>query len=76
MEKELNSMLRKEAGANGVSYLNTYTPSIGHDACKGEGTRWIEPAIPQSDAFAVHPNELGMKADASELEASMRAKGL
>jgi hypothetical protein len=76
MEKELNAMLSTEAAANGATYVDTYTPSIGHDACKAEGTRWIEPVLPESDAISVHPNELGMAADAIDLEAAMRAKGI
>jgi hypothetical protein len=74
--KELNSMLSSEAGANTSTYVDTYTPSIGHDACKSISTRWVEPVLPESDAFSVHPNENGMAADASEVEAAMRAKGI
>jgi hypothetical protein len=76
VEKELNSMLASEAAANGDSYVDTYTPSIGHDACKSLSVRYVEPVIPESDAFSVHPNERGMEADASEVEAAMRAKGI
>lgn len=76
VEKELDAMLESEAAANGDTFVNTYTPSIGHDACKALGTRWIEPVIPESDAFSVHPNEKGMEEDASELEAAMRAQGI
>jgi hypothetical protein len=76
VEKELNAMLESEAQANGASFVNTYTPSIGHDACKSISVRYIEPVIPESDAFSVHPNERGMEADASEVEAAMRAQGI
>jgi hypothetical protein len=76
VEQELDAMLSSEAAANGASFVNTYTPSIGHDACKKLGTRWVEPVLPESDAFSVHPNEKGMQADASELEAAMRAQGI
>src|ERR1700722_4737594 len=76
VEKELNAMLSNEAAANGATYGDTYTPSIGHDACKPEGTRWVEPVLPESDAISVHPNEKGMAADASDLEAAMKAKGI
>lgn len=76
VEKELDAMLETEAAANGATFVNTYTPSIGHDACKALGTRWIEPVLPESDAFSVHPNEKGMEADASELETAMEAKGI
>jgi hypothetical protein len=76
VEKELDAMLAREAAANGDTYVDTYTPSIGHDACKSVSVRYIEPVIPESDAFSVHPNERGMEADASELEAAMRAQGI
>jgi GDSL-like Lipase/Acylhydrolase family len=76
VEKELDAMLESEAQANGASFINTYTPSIGHDACKSISVRYIEPVIPESDAFSVHPNERGMEADASEVEAAMRAQGI
>jgi hypothetical protein len=76
VEKELDAMLESEAAANGDTFVNTYTPSIGHDACKSLGVRYIEPVIPESDAFSVHPNEKGMEVDASELEAAMRAAGI
>jgi hypothetical protein len=76
VEKELDAMLESEAAANGDTFVNTYTPSIGHDACKSLSVRYIEPVIPESDAFSVHPNERGMEADASELETAMRAAGI
>lgn len=76
VEKELNAMLSSEAGGNGATYVDTYTPSIGHDACKSLSVRYVEPVLPESDAFSVHPNERGMEADASEVETAMRAKGI
>jgi hypothetical protein len=76
VEKELNAMLSSEAAAEGATYVDTYTPSIGHDACKSLSVRYVEPVLPESDAFSVHPNERGMEADASEVEAAMRAKGI
>ncbi len=76
VEKELNAMLSAEAAANSATYVDTYTPSIGHDACKSLSVRYVEPVLPESDAFSVHPNERGMEANGSELEAAMRAKGI
>jgi hypothetical protein len=76
VEKELNSMLSSEASSNSATYVDTYTPSIGHDACKSLSVRYVEPVLPESDAFSVHPNERGMEADASVVEAAMRAKGI
>ncbi|MGA8363642.1 MAG: SGNH/GDSL hydrolase family protein [Solirubrobacteraceae bacterium] len=76
VEQELNAMLSSEAASNGATYVDTYTPSIGRDACKSVSVRYVEPVLPESDAFSVHPNERGMAADASEVEAAMRAHGI
>jgi hypothetical protein len=76
VEKDLDAMLSREAAANGDTFIDTFTPSIGHDACKSLPTRWVEPVLPESDAFSVHPNEYGMEHDASEVEAAMRAQGI
>ena len=76
VEKELNAMLSSEASSNGSTYVDTFTPSIGHDACKSLSTRWVEPVLPESDAFSVHPNEKGMAEVAKLLEAAMIAKGI
>lgn len=76
VEKALNAMLSSEAAANAATYVDTFTPSIGHDACKSISVRYIEPVLPESDAFSVHPNERGMEADAVVVEAAMRAQGI
>jgi GDSL-like Lipase/Acylhydrolase family len=76
VEKDLNAMLSREAAANGATYVDTFTPSIGHDSCKSLPTRWVEPVLPESDAFSVHPNEIGMEKDAADVEAAMRAQGI
>ena len=39
VEQELSSMLSSEAASNGAAYVDTYTPSIGHDACKSLSVR-------------------------------------
>jgi lysophospholipase L1-like esterase len=58
VEKELNAML---AAAAGTGFVDTYTPSIGHDACQPPGTKWVEGLVPTAPAAPVHPNALGMK---------------
>ncbi|MEU1268730.1 SGNH/GDSL hydrolase family protein [Streptomyces sp. NPDC005799] len=58
-ERQLNAMLRAHAEAVGAGYVDTYTPSVGHDACSARDTRWIEPLVPLAPAAAVHPNERG-----------------
>ena len=60
MEKALNAMLADQAVAAGVSFVDTYTPSIGHDVCQLPGTKWIEGLTPTAPAAPVHPNALGM----------------
>ena len=71
MEHDLNSMLAQEAAANGATFVDTYDPSIGHDLCKPESTRWIEPLIPASSAAFVHPNAAGEAALAGMVEAAV-----
>jgi lysophospholipase L1-like esterase len=61
-EKRLNAMLAAEAGAAGVAYVDTYTPTIGHDVCQLPGVKWVEGLVPTAPAYPVHPNELGMAA--------------
>ena len=59
VEKALNSMLASVAGANNATFVDTYTPSIGHDVCQAPGTKWLEGLIPTSPAVPFHPNMLG-----------------
>lgn len=66
-EKELNAMLATQAAANGASVVDWYSASIGHDACKGSSTRWVEPLVPTNPAAPVHPNERGMAGAAAIL---------
>jgi lysophospholipase L1-like esterase len=58
-ELQFNSMLRQQARAAGATYVDTYTPSVGHDACSDPATRWIEPLVPLSAAAPLHPNARG-----------------
>jgi len=58
-ELRLNSMLEVNAKAAGAVYVDTYTPSQGHDACADEDVRWTEPLAPASPAAPLHPNARG-----------------
>jgi GDSL-like Lipase/Acylhydrolase family len=71
VENDLNSMLQQQAEANGATFVDTYDPSIGHDACKSESVRWVEPVIPSTDAISVHPNAAGEAAMAKAVEAAI-----
>jgi hypothetical protein len=55
----LNSALRQDAEAAGDGYVDTYTPSSGHNACSAEASRWMEPLWPASPAAPLHPNAAG-----------------
>jgi hypothetical protein len=70
-EERLNAMLATTAAANGATLVDWYTPSVGHDACKGSSTRWVEPLIPGELSAPVHPNKAGMAGAAAALEAAI-----
>ena len=74
IERELNAMLKTQAEATKNTYLDTYTPSIGHDMCAPPGVRWIEPTVPLSPAAPVHPNAQGQAAVAEFLAAALRSR--
>lgn len=59
-QKELNAMLAAQAAANRVELVDDYTASIGRDACRSSGTRWVEPLVPGNAAAPFHPNARGM----------------
>ena len=59
LETSLNTVLRNAANANRARYVDTFTSSIGHDACKAPGTAWVNGIVPTSAAFPLHPNQAG-----------------
>jgi lysophospholipase L1-like esterase len=67
IETLLNAMLATEAAAHGATYVNTYGPSVGHDACQHAGVKWVEGLIPTSLAVPFHPNARGEQAMAQEI---------
>ncbi|HSK49176.1 MAG TPA: SGNH/GDSL hydrolase family protein [Solirubrobacterales bacterium] len=70
-QKELNAMIATQAAAAGATLVNWYNASIGHDACKGSSTRWVEPLIPGELAAPIHPNKAGMQGAATVLDAAI-----
>jgi lysophospholipase L1-like esterase len=76
VERDLDTMLATAAASAGATYVDTFTPSIGHDACQAVGTRWIEPVIPNDLQAPVHPNAAGEAADARAVEAAFTAAGV
>jgi lysophospholipase L1-like esterase len=72
-ELRLNTMLRQRAEAAGATYIDTYTPSAGHDACSDPASRWIEPLLPESPAAPLHPNALGEQGMANAVTGAITA---
>ncbi|RDI66867.1 GDSL-like lipase/acylhydrolase family protein [Nocardia pseudobrasiliensis] len=61
---ELDAMLADAARRAGAEFVDTYSGSVGHDACQLPGVRWVEGLIPVSanppgPAVPFHPNQLG-----------------
>lgn len=68
--KQLNSMLARQAGAQHDTYVDAYAPSVGHDACKPAGVRWIEPEQ-TAEAAGFHPNAAGHRSTADAALATL-----
>ena len=69
--KVANDVVRRAAAKTGARFVDTYTPSAGHDACSGVGTRWMEPLNGSINAYPVHPNSVGEAAMARETLAAI-----
>ena len=74
-EKELNSTIQQVTTDHNDVFVDTYTPSIGHDACQGIGVKWVEPLVPTALAAPVHPNSDGEAGMAAAVVAAMHANG-
>jgi lysophospholipase L1-like esterase len=70
---KLNAMLSGAAAAAGVTFVDTYTPTIGHDFCQGAMVKDVEGLIPTSLAAPFHPNERGQAAMAAAVLAALRS---
>jgi lysophospholipase L1-like esterase len=70
LELQLNAVLTQAAQANGATYVDTFTSSVGHDACKGSAA-WVNGIVPTSVAFPLHPNQAGEANMAKQVEGSL-----
>ena len=70
-QKVANDAVRRAAAATGARYVDTYTPSEGHDACAPATVRWMEPLVAPINAYPVHPNATGEAALARETLAAI-----
>jgi hypothetical protein len=71
VEVGLNRMLANEAAADSVTFVDTYTATIGHDACSPEDIRDVEGLVPTSLAYPFHPNRRGQLAMAGQVLAAL-----
>jgi len=71
LQQHLNEMLSWAAFLNQATYVDTYSPSIGHDPCQMDGVKWIEGMVPDNPAAALHPNLMGQMAMADEILAEV-----
>ncbi len=74
--QRLNAMVARAARRGGAELVDTYTPTIGHDMCKGPRVRYAEalgvslndPAV----GVPAHPNAAGARAQAQAVLAYLR----
>lgn len=72
--KEMNRALRSAAADHRATYVDIYTPSIGHDACKPPGRAWINGAVLAPPSYPAHPNELSYLNSAPVIAKAINAK--
>ncbi|MFI6030543.1 SGNH/GDSL hydrolase family protein [Amycolatopsis magusensis] len=73
IEEALNAAIATAAGATGVSYVDTYGPSLGHDACAGDAA-WVNGKRRFAQAAPYHPFAAGMQGIAGVVQAHLRGK--
>jgi len=67
LELKLNAMLAADAAAAGVTFVDTYDPTVGHDFCASGDAKDIEGLVPGSLAAPFHPNARGQAAIAAQV---------
>ena len=72
IELQLNATLAADAKAAGATFVDTYTPTIGHDVCQPERTRDVEGLLPGSWAYPYHPNARGQAVIAAAVLAALQ----
>ena len=73
IEVKANAMLAADAQAAGATFVNTYTPTVGHDFCTPESVRDVEGLLPGSLALPFHPNARGQQVMANAVLAAIKA---
>ncbi|WP_188113321.1 SGNH/GDSL hydrolase family protein [Nocardioides humilatus] len=68
LQVHLNDMLAAQAAAHDATVIDVFSQSIGHDACKARGVRWVEPPL---SGQPVHPGLVGATAQAQIVAAAL-----
>lgn len=71
--KEMNAMVASVAAAEGVTLVDIYTPSIGHDACQIPAIAWVNGMVVVPPSYPAHPNEFGLAASGEVLASALSA---
>ena len=71
LQATLNETVARAATETGATFVDMSTVSEGHDACRPEGVRWIEPQVGSSAPITVHPNVDGQRAIADQVDAAL-----
>ena len=71
IERALNTAMSNAASAADATYVDTYTPSLGHDACAGSNA-WIQGKnFNLFAAFPYHPRKAGMVGEAAVIAGAL-----
>lgn len=73
IETQYNAMLSGVASATGATFVDTYTPTIGHDFCQSSNVKDVEGIVPTSLTVPFHANARGQAAMATAVLAVLRA---
>ena len=65
IEQRLNATLAGVAESDGAKYVDTYGPTVAHNACTSDDTRWVTPFELTSASAVLHPNARGEAAMAA-----------
>jgi lysophospholipase L1-like esterase len=71
LEQQLNLVISRAAASNNATFVDTFTSSIGHDACQPPTIAWVNGIIPTSPGFPLHPNQAGEQNMANQVIAAL-----
>lgn len=74
--QEMNAMLAEAAGRAGVRFVDTYTSSLGHDACKPASQAWVNGISFDPDGIPLHPNSRSAANTAQVVAAAVQRHGV